>query len=155
MKYNDEEYQNLSAKLKINRDLLDEEALEQPHLYFHSSEAYTISVAEKDKKKLALELEEANLDKIIREEKIANEEKITDKIIAQEIIRDQDYQRAAKEHIDIVLVSNRWNALKEAYRQRADMIKILQNLYSSGYFGEVTGSAERTEARKRFNDRRS
>ncbi len=155
MKYSNDEYQSLANELKIDRDSLDEECITQPNRFFHASEGYTLSVAAKDKKKLELELMTAKLDREIRDDLVANKEKITDKIVEQEIIRDEQYQRASREYIEASLTSNRWNALKEAYRQRADMLKVLQSLHSSGYFGEITGAAERNDARRRFNDKRS
>lgn len=154
MNYTDKEYQQISSQIKINRDSLDEEAINQPNLFFHASEAFALAVSVKDAKKQQLELTEAQLDKDIREEAAADEKKVTEPWVKQEIIRSQKYQRAAKEHIEATLTSNRWSALKEAYKQRADMLKVLQNLYCTGHFGEITGISERKEARERFDNKR-
>ena len=153
MEYDEQTYNELSKKIRINRDFLDAEIIEQPNLFFHASEGFVHAVAKRDKSNHSLEVEIAELDKDIREQMIADGERVTEDKVAQQIKREQDYHRFYKEHLDASLVANRWSSLKESYRQRADMLKSLVQLHISGYFGEVTGSAERKGAHDRFNQR--
>ena len=154
MKYTSKEYEEFIDDLKIDQDRLDEVTIEQPNLFFHASEAHKLAMAVRDKAENDLHLIYANLDKEIRETLTANEEKFTEPSIKQEILRDQSYQRSYSDYLRAKLTSDKWEALQAAYKQRIDALKILQNLYSSGYFGEVTGSVERRDARFRFDNNR-
>jgi hypothetical protein len=154
MRYDAEAYDALTKSLRIDRDSLDEEAVRQPNDYFHASEGHVQALSRRDKLKHDLEVTVAELDKDVRDAMVAEGEKVTEAQVKAQITREQDYHRAQRNYLDACLEADRWEALRNAYRQRADMLKSLVQLYQSSYFGEVAGSAERREARGRFDDRR-
>ncbi len=154
MKYDDETFQSLKDDLKIDRDALDTESIEQPSRFFHASEGHVFAISRRDHQKQKLEIEIAELDKDVRDAMVAEGEKITEMQVKHQITREQDYQRAYSVYLNACLEADKWEALKNAYRQRADMLKGLIQLHQSGYFGEVTGAAERKDSRSAFNAKR-
>lgn len=154
MKYDDETYRHLRAGLKIDRDALDEEVISQPNEFFHASEGYVVAAGRRDRKKHDLEVEIAQLDKDVRDSMTADGEKITEALVKAQINREPDFQRAHSEYLVACLEADRWEAMRNAYRQRADMLRSLVQLHQAGYFGEVTGSSERRYARDRFDEKR-
>lgn len=155
MKYSEDDYEALQKGLKINRDELDAESISQPNNFFHASQGHVFAISRRDKLKHDLEVAVATLDKEVREAMVADGEKVTEAQVKAQITREQDYHRAQHKYLDACLEADTWEALRNAYRQRADMIKGLIQLHQAGYFGEVTGSSERREARSRFDERRS
>ncbi len=150
-KYDQKFYDELRDGMRINRNALDEEAITQPNSFFHASEGCVLAESRRDKKKHDLEVIVAELDKDVRDSMTAEGEKITEALVKAQIAREQDFHRAHEEYLDACLEADLWEALRNAYRQRADMLKSLITLYQSGYFGEVTGAPERREARSRFD----
>ena len=153
-KRDDRDLDQLKSELLIERDSLDEEAIRQPNSYFHVSENFVFAAARRDKAKHDLEVVVAELDRDVRDAMQTDGDKITEALVKAQITREQDYQRAYGAYLDSCLEADRWEALRNAYRQRAEMLKGLIQLYQSNYFGEVTGAAERSAARGRFNERR-
>jgi hypothetical protein len=154
MKYSNDTYETLKEGLRIDRDRLDEELIVQPHNFYHVSEGHVQALSRRDKLKHDLDVTVAELDKDVRDAMVAENEKVTEAQVKAQITREQDYHRAQRSYLDACLEADRWEALKNAYRQRADMLKSLIQLVQSSYFGEVTGSSERREARSRFDERR-
>jgi hypothetical protein len=153
MNYDEEAYNELRRGLRINKNQLDEEAINQPNNYFHACEGYAFAVSVRDKKEHSLEVLTAELDREVRDVALRDRYKITDKATAQQITREPDYQLARKDWLDSCLMAARWDALRNSYRQRADMLRGLIQLHQTGYFGEVTGASERSDARQRFIER--
>lgn len=150
MQYNAETYNELSAGLRVDRDKLDYENLNNAQDFFHASEGFVLTVSRRDKKKFELDITKAEVDKDIREQMAADEEKITEAKVGAELHRDQKYQRAYKEYLDACLTADRWEALKNSYRMRADALRNLTQLYAANYFGETAGAADRRESRDRL-----
>ena len=154
----EEAYERLRGDLAINREVLDEELISQPHSYFHVGENHARAVSRRDALKQELELEEARLDEEIRENAAAESEKINNDQVKARIHADQSYQRASSKYLRARLRADEWEALKKAWEQRSYVLKDLVGLHIAGYFGEVTGARERSEARERVQynrDRRS
>ncbi len=153
-KYDQAFYDKLSADIKINRDALDEEAVRQPNSFFHAAEGCVLAQSRRDKKKHELDVAVAELDKDVRDSMVTEGEKITEALVKAQIAREPDFHKAHKGYLDACLEADLWEALRNAYRQRAEMLRSLIQLYQAGYFGEVTGASERREARVRFDERR-
>jgi hypothetical protein len=154
MRYNDEDYNELKRDLSINRDLLDEEVIKQPNGFFHASEGFSFAAARRDKKKYDVDLLASRLDRDIRDEASSEGYKITEAQIKHRITSEAEYDRVYQDYLDLSLLADRWEHLKNAYRMRADMLRALVQLHQTGYFGEVTGSAERRSAKDRYSERR-
>ena len=154
MKYDEDDYKALQVGLKIDRDALDEESIVQPNNFYHASEGHVTALSRRDRLKHDLEVTVAELDKDVREAMVSEGEKVTEAQVKAQITREGDYHKAQRSYLNACLEADRWEALRNAYRQRADMLKGLIQLYQAGYFGEVVGSAERRDARSRFDDKR-
>ena len=153
-KYDDAAFTSLKDSMRIDRDALDEELIRQSSHFYHASEGCVYATSRRDGVKHDLEVLVAELDKDVRDAMVTNGDKVTEALVKAQIVREQDYHRQHQVYLDACLVADRWEALRNAYRQRADMLKSLVTLLQAGYFGDVTGSAERRAARGRFDDRR-
>ena len=154
MKYDQTAYDHLVKELNIERNALDEEAVVQPNNSFHASEGHVYAIARRDAAKHDMDIRLAELDRDVRDSMVAEDGKITEALVKAQISREPDYDRVHRTYLAACLEAGRWEALKYAYRQRGDMIKGLIQLHQSGYFGEVTGAAERRGAIERVGERR-
>lgn len=146
MKYDADTYEDLQSRIKIDRGMLDEEVIAQASNYFHVSEGYAMAVSRRDAQKHNLEVQVAELDRDVRDSMVSEGEKVTEALVKAQITREPDFHRSHSAYLSACLEADRWEALRNAYRQRADMLKSLVQLHQSGYFGEVTGAAERQDA---------
>lgn len=148
------DFDELAARLRIDRDALDEELLHQPHDFFHVAEAHAMAKSRRDKAKHDLEVEIATLDKDVRDTMISNDEKVTETTVKMQITREDDFHQAQKVYLKACFEADKWDALQNAFRQRADALRSLVQLHNAGYFGEITGASERKEAQGRFDRNR-
>jgi hypothetical protein len=154
MEYDDAAFAELSSKLRINRDMIDEELIAQAQHFWHVAQAHELAVSVADRKKHDFEILEAELDKEIREDMVANEEKVTEKLIEAAAKRDQSYQRAARLYLSAKRDAGRWSALRDSFRQRRDMLLEISRRSQQRFYDEVSGSGETRDARSRFERRR-
>lgn len=150
MKYDDETYTELKDGLKIDRDNLDTELIQQANSFFHASEGAAFAESIKDKKKLDIDKVFAELDRDIRDSMISDGERVTEDKVKQEINREPDYLTALSAHNYSSREYRKWESLKNAYRMRAEMLKSLVTLYNANYYGEVTGVAERNASIRQY-----
>jgi hypothetical protein len=147
MQYTEKDYKELVKSIKIYPDYLDEDCIEQPNLYFHASNGFALAMAKRDDIKRRLELLGSQIDEEVRLRSSAEgEKKPTEPEIKHIIIRDKRYQDMSRDYIESCLVANEWKSLKASFENRKDMLEVMQRLYSSGYWGEVSGVGERSEA---------
>ena len=153
-RYDTDDYDQLKTSMKIERDMLDEEIISQPSSFFHASEGCALASSRRDMLKHKLEVTVAELDKDVRDAMTTEGEKITEAQVKAQVAREPDFHAAYKKYLTACLEADRWEALRNAYRQRADMLRSLVQLHQVGYFGEITGSSQRRDARERL-DRQS
>jgi len=153
MKYDLKMYDELERGLSIDRDDLDTELIRQANQFFHASEGAAYAESIKDKEKFFVEKVYAELDNDIRDTMTSDGERVTEDKVKQQINREQDYQAAFQSLLKAGLDHKRWEALKNAYRMRGEMLKGLVSLHNSNYFGEVTGAGERRDSRERLRSR--
>lgn len=138
--------------LLINKNNLDEELIHQPEVYHRVANEYALAVSRKDESKYELELAEADADQRIRLELAADNEKVTEPIVAKRVSLDAEVHNKTLEYLSSKELSERWKALVDSFGQRAYALRDLTSLYISGYFGEVVGNGERTAAKTRKGD---
>lgn len=119
--------------LKIDKQALDDEVMQQPALYFQVSEAYAIAVAERD----ALKEEVAMVDASLYGKYRKSDPKATDTAIKSRISIEDGHQRAFSEYIEAKEYADKLGALKDAFNQRSEMLKALGRLYASNYFEQM------------------
>jgi outer membrane protein assembly factor BamA len=158
-KLSQETLDDLKSNLKIQADSpaeLDDELISQSHIYGHVGVLFAMASARRDKKKNDLEVLEASLNRDIRDQLTTDGEKVTDDKVKAMIKLEQTHQRAMSEYLDARFLADKFEAIKEAYKQRAYMLREVATLRATDYFGEIVGSSERRNAtersfRKRYN----
>jgi len=133
---------------------LDNELVWQAQTFGHVGVLFAMATAEKDKKKHDLDVLEAQLDRDIRDQLVTNGERVTEDKVKAGIKLEQVHQRAYDDYLQARFMADKWEAVKEAYKQRAYMLREIATLRSTDYFGEAVGAGERQEARQRSFKRR-
>lgn len=105
--------------LSIDKTALDECLMEQPEVYHHVSNQYTLAVARRDLIKMELEEEIAVLDRSIRDKAAAEEEKLTEGAISNRIKVLPKIKEKSRRLLDAKLEADQWGALKEGFQQRS------------------------------------
>jgi hypothetical protein len=119
--------------LKIDKQALDDEVMQQPALFFEVSEAYVQAVAERDALKEELAVTDADLYQAVK----GSNEKSTDTFIKSKVQAASDHQKAFTEWLEAKEYADRLGALKDAFFQRSEMLKALGRLYASNYFEQA------------------
>ena len=125
----------LSDGLRIDRDSLDEELIHQPSLFYEVGEAYARAVSVRDDLKERLSQTDARLNLELREDR---EGKFTEAMVMSEIQGNREHKEAVRSYLVAKEEAERLLALKEAFSQRAYILKDLCGLYVAGYFGDVS-----------------
>jgi hypothetical protein len=130
--------------LQIDRDALDEALIQQPGLFLEVSQRYAEAVSERDAYKDGVEVTRAKRSLAIRSE-LSSSGKVTEASVAAQIELDDDYREAVGVYLAAKARADKWMAVKEAFQQRAFVLKDLASLYIAGYFGSdsVGGKAGR------------
>lgn len=136
--------ERLRDALNIRRGNLDEELIRQPQLFYEAGEAYAKAVDAREQAKDALKLVAADLYLRLRR-KLADKERPTEATLHANIESNGEHMAAKVRLSEAVAAVEKAEALKEAYGQRAWMLRELCNLHLAGYFskGSVEGPAPR------------
>jgi DNA-directed RNA polymerase subunit L len=119
--------------LKIDKQALDDEVMQQPSLFFEVSEAYTLAVAERDALKEELNVTDAKYFLNHRR----SDPKATDTAIKNRVSIENGHQQAFTEYLEAKEYADKLSALKDAFNQRSEMLKALGRLYASNYFEQM------------------
>lgn len=128
---------NYKQDLTINKEDLDEECIRQPVLFDLHAQKLIPLYKERDSLKLAIEQLAAQLDGIIRESASAEGKKLTEAKIQGEITNNTQYQNLNIKYINICTECKEKEAIRDAFQQKKDMLKLLIELYISGYWSTV------------------
>jgi len=124
--------------LQIDRENLDEECIRQPVLFDQYAQLLIPLYRERDNLKLLVEQLSAQLDGIIRESASAEGKKLTEAKIQGEIITNPQYQNLQQKYINLCTEVKEKEYIRDAFQQKKDMLKLLVELYISGYWANVT-----------------
>jgi|SRR6185312_678220 len=149
-----DDFKVLRSELQINRDRLDEELVAHPHNFWHVGEAHARAIDVRDTAKFMLERTAAELDKDIRDNAVADGEKITEPQVKAQLIREPDYHKAQRDYLAACLDADRWKALLESYRQRGDVLRGMIQLANMRNYSDSFAPTERRDARERVGERR-
>jgi len=137
--------------LKIDQSELDECCLRQPVLFDHYTQKLSSLYKYRDEVKLAVEQMSARLDGIIREAASAEGKKLTEAMVQNEITRNLQYADLQQKYVNICSDVKEAEVIRDAFNQRREMLKLLVELYISGYWSSVETKIvgeKRTEALK-------
>jgi len=123
--------------LKIDQSELDECCLRQPVLFDNYTQNLASLYKKRDEIKLAVEQMSARLDGIIREAASAEGKKLTEAMVQNEITRNLQYADLQQKYINSCSDAKEAEVIRDAFQQRRDMLKLLVELYISGYWASV------------------
>ena len=123
--------------LKIDPNDLDTCCLKQPVLFEIYTQKLTPLYKLRDELKLEVERFAAKLDGVIRESASAEGKKITETMIQNEIIRNPQYADLQAKFVKVCAEIKEGEVIRDSFQQRRDMLKILAELYISGYWSTV------------------
>lgn len=118
--------------LKIDKEALDNELVEQPMLFYKISQAFVMAAAQRDLLKEKLTETDAVLDTEVRE--ALGDEKYTEAVVKNEVTKDKKHKAAFNDWLRAKTDADLFLALKESFSSRAYMLRDLCALYSANYF---------------------
>jgi hypothetical protein len=121
-------------RLLIDKYLLDQELVENPGLVQTIGDELADAIAVRDTLKEVLATVDAELDSIVREELEQAKKKATESVVAAAIQLHPRHKRAFEEFNEAKLLAAKAASLEKAISSRADNLKVLADLYKSGYF---------------------
>lgn len=149
----DLEYQK---DVKIEKDALDREWVQQPTLAMQYSEAAVNAQAEMDTAKERLELVKADLDKRMRQLLAGGDKKPTETVIFSAVLQHEEYQQASSDYLN---AKRTWGIVKVAADaicdQRKAALENLVKLFGMGYFSTPTVRDKQGEEGLRRSTRQS
>jgi hypothetical protein len=130
---------NYEKDLEIDKNSLDTECLDQPARFMKYSKAYADAGLERDQKKQELVVERADLSMKIRNDPGEyGLDKVTEGSVQTALDTSKKIVGLTEELNQVQNQVNILGSAKEAFEHRRDMIKILAQLFVSGYWSKVS-----------------
>lgn len=133
---------NFRDEVALNKDFLDDNAIEQPALYAKWSEAHAQAVLERDKAKDRFAITKAEVDEEIRKNPSKfgweSDKSPTVGFIEAQIILHKKYKAVQEELATAEHNVNIMSAAKNSFEQRGRMLAVLAELFKSNYFATNT-----------------
>jgi len=139
-----DEYQRA---LKIDKDELDRHLVEQPEIFYRISKKLADCISERDAAKENLAVIDAHLDVRLRREASEDGTKLTENSLRAAIQTHKEHLDEHDNYLGSIQEASEWAALKDAFQQRAYMLRELVALYIAGYYSDVV-VASSVEAHK-------
>ena len=136
--FNEIQYTHLHGRLRIDKDALDDELVEQPQLFFEVAEQFALAASELASAKDAVKTIMARAYKSIRAKA---EAKMSEGQTNAAVDANKRVRAARKTYHQAIFSEGRWGALKDAYGQRAWILKDLVQLHIRAYFSEDSSTA--------------
>jgi hypothetical protein len=149
IKQNERTLQEMQDELKIDKNDLDSELVNQPNLYFKVGKFYAEAMSVRDAAKLNRDKEQAELDRLVRQEAYDANEKITETQVLNRIKENPSYDVVQDRYAQLSKIAEVWLAMKESFQQRSYAIKDLCALWIANYYTDSVGNAERNQSRDR------
>jgi|SRR5215469_11560694 len=148
-------WEHLENGKKFSTDLaeIDDDLIGHAQLYGSAASWYARAAERRDAAKFQVTVLAAQLDKDIRDQLVADGEKVTEDKVKALVILEPEYQKAVRRLHKAEQWVNNWDGMKESYKQRSYMIKEFIQLRSFDYTGERLGNS-RYDAVQRSLDRR-
>jgi CRP-like cAMP-binding protein len=143
-------------ELRIDRDALDEALIRQPQLFLAVAEDYAEAMSFRDQLKEAVDAVRASRELTIRRDLADEGEKVTEAAVKAKIEVDKAYRRSIDAYLVAKEKADKLLAVKEAFSQRAFVLKDLCGLYVAGYFSAtaVKGADARDVGQEKYQQRR-
>lgn len=142
--YDDPDYLRLHDALRIDLEELDECLIQQPSLYQEVAEGHALKISERDQAHEACKVTDADLSLDLRKElEEETGKKPTEAQLSSEIQIHEDHAKAHTAYLTLKREADYWHSLREAYHQRAYILRDLAQLMIAGYSASdaVSGGA--------------
>lgn len=137
--------EELKTKIKINKNRLEEEIIEQPALFLEVADGCAQAISYEDQAKDTLERLAASIAIDIRRDQT---EKLTEAKVEERTITNIAHVEQSRKYLEYKLEAKLWEGLRNSFSQRAKMLEKLIDLYRSGYYGvEIGAEKEYREGR--------
>lgn len=143
MKDRDLHLQSLKKGLLIDKYDLDEELVSQPSQYWKVSDLVAKAINLRDTQKNLIDETSSEIDASIRVQALESGEKLTETALKIRVDASPKLMKLRRAYLQLKLEADEYAALKEAYAQRAYVLKDLVSLFTSGYF--QTSSVQGTQ----------
>ena len=127
-------YEDYVGLLKIDKNDLDTELIRQTDLFNKISLQFVEAASIRDEKKKYLQVVEAELRLKIKKEFDDDGRRVTEKTLDAMIITDPIRLKANKIYQEAKLKCDKYEVLKESFRQRSYMLRELISLFISDYY---------------------
>lgn len=142
----------IKLRLRIDRNNLDGEWVEQPQLFHDVCEGAAYAVSRRDQLKNEVKQVDAKLANRLRK-KLAEEGKVTKDMLEARVEAHEEHTEAVKLYSTAAFEVDQWAALKEAFGQRLKALEYLVDLFKAGYF--QAGSSKAGQANEaQYEERR-
>lgn len=125
----------------INKHALDEELVQQDHMFDLIATKLAYAISERDELKSRMEETYAERAKFYRECPSPGE-RVTEGKIAEQVELDPKYKIAKKKYEDSRRDAALWTAKKDAWLQRGHALRLLCDLYIANYYEKKETSAK-------------
>lgn len=120
--------------LLIDKNELDTVCIQHPPIFFDISDQAALATATRDQAKEEMERVWAKEAQKVR----AGAEKVTEKIVEERVTNSVEYTEAKDAFLEAKYEADRWSAVKDAFMQRAGMIRSLCDLFVTGHYNVTT-----------------
>jgi hypothetical protein len=125
---------NYKEAIIIDRNDLDTELANQPGIFLEVAQAYTQAISVRDGLKESLDSLGSSIDLRIRREAVDHGEKLTEALVKARVESNKTYRQHVEDYLAAKAKAEDLFAVKEAFAQRAFVLKDLCGLYIAGYF---------------------
>ena len=144
-----EDYKSL---LKIDKDNLDEECINQPALYDEYASqvpdlVYGMEICKVDMESLKADLYKKNVSLALKD----GGKKPTDKSLENDILLDRNFRQLQEDYYEAKKKAEKAKVVREAFMQRKEMIRGLIELHNSTYFSRVETKTDKS-ARESYDN---
>jgi len=147
---------------KFSAETLDEDIMKQPALYAYYAEKAVEAEHKRDLAEIRLREVGAERALAIRKKLAKKGEKVTEGLINNKLVTDKEYRKAQKEYLEAKAKADKAKVVKEAFKQRRDMIDALVRLFMIQSGSEIRSriakgvetEAIRKEVRKKIRKRK-
>jgi len=122
--------------LQIDEHNLDEMLVKQPSLYHEICDRHARAVSRRDKLKEGLKVVGAELNLSVKEEADKKRKKMTEHTASAAVLSKKEHKDATKAFRKACLRVDRLQALRDAFQQRAFVLRDLVALFLSTYYSE-------------------
>jgi len=138
----EEQLNGFERKLTLDKNGLDIAAEEQPDLFYRVSLSHAEAMDSSESAKNELNAADARAALNIRRDLEIQGVKVTEGLVADRVVNSEEHKKAQSDFQKMQFQARRLGSIKEAFDQRAKMLRVLADLYMSNYF--TTGAVQST-----------